>query len=68
MNNFKKANYDRLVSAKIGQKYSLSNENKILREAFAFEYKEQFYEYSNYVEACKAEAYKEVYGNDLLNN
>ena len=63
MSDLKKAEYDGLVSSKIGRKYSLAKENKILREALASNNFEEFNLYNDYVEQCKAEAHEEVYGN-----
>ena len=56
----KQARYENLVEKYIREKYSLSNELAILRQANT-KYTE-FYEYNTYAEECKAKAKAEVYG------
>lgn len=56
----KQARYESLVEKYIREKYSLSNELAILRQANT-KYTE-FYEYNTYAEECKARAKAEVYG------
>jgi hypothetical protein len=56
----KQARYESLVEKYIREKYSLSNELAILRQANT-KYTE-FYEYNAYAEECKARAKTEVYG------
>lgn len=56
----KQAKYENLVEKYIREKYSLSNELAILRQANT-KYTE-FYEYNTYAEECKAKAKAEVYG------
>ena len=56
--------YERLCQQYISEKYSLADENKIVREYFAdmnnLEKKAQFEEYNSYVELCKARAKGEM--------
>ena len=62
----KQAKYESLCQQYISEKYSLADENKIVREYLAdmnnSEKKAQFDEYNSYVELCKARAGLEVYG------
>ena len=56
--------YERLCQEYISEKYSLADENKIVREYLAdmynLEKKAQFEEYNSYVELCKARAKGEM--------
>ena len=60
-----KQRYNELSQRKIRQRYTATDEYKVLREYLANKEgsEEQFGEYNNYVELCKLEAYKEIYGD-----
>ncbi|QHI71453.1 hypothetical protein [Aminipila terrae] len=64
----KQAKYNTLSIQYIHEKYSLDDENKIMREYLLdmnnASYNDAFQAYNVYVEQCKAKAHKEVYGND----
>lgn len=61
-----KNRYEMLVQEKIREQYSPTDEYKVLRERLSEKdgSEEQFNEYNQYVEQCKAEAYAEIYGED----
>ena len=56
--------YEMLVQEKIRERYTSTDEYKVLRERLAGKdgSEEQFNQYNQYVEQCKAEAYAEIYG------
>ena len=56
----KQAKYEKLVEKYIREKYSLSNELAILRQASTKV--NEFNEYNAYAESCKARAKGEIYG------
>lgn len=62
----KQVAYDELSIQYIHEKYSLDDENKIMREYLSdmnnADYKAAFEVYNAYVEECKQRVYKEVYG------
>ena len=62
--------YEMLAQEKIRERYTATDEYKVLREKLAGRdgSEEQFNEYNQYVEQCKAEAYLEIYGEDGGNN
>ena len=56
--------YRNLTVKYIREKYSINEENQVIREYLAYgeEYKPAFDEYNTYVEACKVRAHAEIYG------
>ena len=62
-----KERYDKLTQYKIRQQYTDAEEYKILRERLAEKdgSVERFNLYNEYVEQCKQEACKEIYGENM---
>lgn len=60
----KKLKYRALSVKYIREKYSINDENQILREYLAYgdQYKQAFDEYNAYVEECRSRAHIEIYG------
>lgn len=56
--------YERRVVALIRQKYSADDEIAILRRQISGDTSVKFEEYHDFAEACKAQARKEVFGNE----
>jgi hypothetical protein len=57
--------YHNLTVKYIREKYSINEENKVIREFLAYntdEYRNIFNEYNSYVEECKKRAHTETYG------
>ena len=61
-----KNRYEMLVQEKIRGRYSPTDEYKVLRERLAGKEgsEDQFNKYNQYVERCKGEAHKDIYGED----
>ena len=61
----KKKAYENLCQQYIREKYSATDENKVVREYLAdmynYEKQAQFNDYNNYVESCKIRAKEEIY-------
>ena len=59
--------YNQLTVQYIRNKYSIDEENKVVREYLAYPAdtakQEAFTAYNTYVESCKVQAYQEIYGN-----
>lgn len=60
--------YEALTVEKIRERYSPTDENKVIREALATGDYSEFDIYNEYVEQCKAGAGLEVYGDEIPDN